>query len=751
MVSMSSPTRFLVVGALAIAVYATLPPGVVSSVLYCVIAVGAVASIPVGIRAHRKVSTHSWWIVASALSFWVVGDIAIAVMENSGGGVPLPSVADAAYVLGYLLIVVALLSVRSSGTPMLSPADGLEAAIMTAGVGLASWVVVSGPRGERVPDAGTWLGIFYTEIDVFLLVLLVFVVLKRRAGSTTHWLLGAATALMVVADYTSYVVVADGPAESTILNVCWLASYVLFGAAALRHDERPRVSTISRAQTGMARLTLLTSAVAMTPVVMSIELMRGTPVTRWGPAVVIAASIIVVLGAVRMTSFLTLLQRQSRALRLAADTDSVTGLANRGRLGRRLHEILGPEGRDGVALVLVDLNRFSDINQTFGYAVGDQVLTEIGRRLVDTVDSSATVGRLGGDEFALVLPGPVDRHDAVAVAIAAQRAVGAPLEVRDMKLTLESSVAVALSTDTPHPRSEELVQRAYAAVVAAKSRQPRLAVYDHTMDIDRIDQLRRMGELEDAITGGELEVFFQPRLDLRTGAVSGMEALLRWRHPREGLLLPAAFLPSAEQTGMLPAVTSFVIDTAMAACRRWRLAGLDIDVAVNLSVRDLVDSSLASRVRTALDDHGLPGHAVVFEVTESSAMTDPERSIATLEALRAQGVSLSIDDFGTGYSSLTYLASLPVQQLKMDRSFVTSLASDSANLAIVRSTIALAHSMGLHIVAEGVEDEHTLDVLRGLGCDAVQGFHIARPVPAGDVVRTVKAVNSAVGAARTAV
>lgn len=747
--SVSSPSRsiapsaLLALGSTAIAIYAFLPVGILASAMYCAIAVAVVAAVPVGILSGRKVSAHSWWLMVVALGMWVAGDIYFGIAENTSS-VTTPSPADIAYVAGYLLIGFALVSVRSEGTPMLGFPDILEAAIMTAGVGLASWVFAS---GNKYPDASIWLGIFYTEFDVFLLVLVVFVVLHRRAGSPTHWLLGSAMALMVIADYASYVLEADGVITTRVLNICWLASYLLFGVAALRKDERPRVSTISRARTGMTRLVILTTAVAMTPIAMSVQLARGVPVTQWGPVLVVAASFIVALGALRMWSFLALLQRQSAALRRAADTDMVTGLANRALLGRRLGEILGPTGRDGVALVLIDLNRFSDINQTFGYTVGDQVLAEIGHRLTSVVGPDALVARLGGDEFAVVLPGPSDRHDAVATAMAAQRAVGAPMTVRDIKLTLECSVGVALSADRPSVGSEELVQRAYAAVVAAKTRQPRLAVWDRTMDVDRVDQLRRMGELEEAIATGELEVWFQPRLDLRTGRVSGLEALLRWRHPTEGLLLPAAFLASAEQTGMLPAVTAFVLDTSMAACFQWRLAGLDVDVAINLSVRDLVDASLANQVQTSLDRHLLPGSAVVFEVTETSAMMDPERSIDTLEALRSLGVSISIDDFGTGYSSLAYLASLPVQRLKMDRSFVTSIFTDSANLAIVRSTIDLAHSMGLHIVAEGVEDARTLGVLHGLGCDAVQGFHIARPVRADQVLATVRSVNISTSAA----
>lgn len=740
----SSSSRFLVAGVAALIVYALIPSVAARTVVYCLVAALSVAAVVYGIRVRNKISSHSWWILALALSIWVASDVIYGIAESRGQEPASPSVADAGYVMGYLLIFVALVTARTENRSLLGPTDLLEAAIVTAGVGLASWVLLSDPVGGPTWDASMWFGLFYTQFDVLLLVLVVLVVFERRAASPTHWLLGGAMALMVVADYSSYVVRADGPLAVTVLNLCWLTSYVLFAVAGLRFDEPPRVVTISRSRSGSMRLALLTVAVSMTPLAMGVQLVRGVPVTYWGPAAVTGASVLVVLASLRAWSFLTVLQGQSAALRTAATTDGVTGLANRSHLGRRLSSILGSEGRDDVALLLVDLNRFSEVNQTFGYSVGDQVLVEVGRRLVATVAPGSVVGRLGGDEFAVVLAGGVDRGEAEEIARAVQRAVGSPLAVRDIHVTVECGVGIALAG--VGVRSDELVQRAYAAVVEAAKRQPRLAVYDDSMDIDRVDQLRRMGELDHAIECGELELRFQPRLDLVHGRVTGLEALLRWQHPREGLLLPAAFLPSAEQTGMLPAVTAYVLDTAMAACRRWRLAGLDVDVAINLSVRDLVDTTLAGAVSSALERHGLPGSAVVFEVTETSAMMDPERSIDTLNTIRALGVSLSIDDFGTGYSSLAYLGSLPVQQLKIDRSFVTSLTTDLANLAIVQSTISLAHTMGLHIVAEGVEDEHTLFTLNNLGCDAVQGFHIARPVADADVPATVRSVEAAAGA-----
>ncbi|MBY6368427.1 putative bifunctional diguanylate cyclase/phosphodiesterase [Rhodococcoides corynebacterioides] len=742
--STSWSTRVLLGGLVVVGAYGLIPAGPVAGAVYSVVAASSVVAVVVGVRTGIKRDTLPWKILGAALLAWTAGDVYTGVLDTTAAGTPFPSWADAGYVLGYVLIVAALLSARDSVGRLIAPVDVLDAAMTTAGVGLTSWVFVS----AQFPDtpASVWLGLFYTEIDVFVLVLVLSVFLRRRAGTVTLVLVGVGLAVMVVADYGSYVWKIEGTAE-TVLNMMWLTSYVLFGAAAVR-PERPRPApTFSRRGTGLSRLALITLAVALTPTAMTLQLSRGVPASEWGSVAVVATAVMVVVGSVRVWMFLQVLGRQAEALRESATTDRVTGLATRNELERRLSRRLATD--PWVGLVLVDLHGFADVNATFGYTDGDRLLRTIGERLLDAVPPTSVVGRLGGDEFAVVA-GPLDDRSATEFAAVVRAAVTAPIEMRDMQVTVDCSIGVALracdGSDTGTAgvtTAENMIQRAHAAVGEAQRRHPRVAVYDRTMETDQANRLRRLGELEVAMRSGELDLFYQPRLDLRSGRVSGLEALLRWRHPVDGLLGPADFLAGAEATSIIGALTSYVLDRALGDCARWRAAGLDVDVAVNLSVRNLVDSTLPDQVSEALSRYDVPPSAVVLEVTETSAMTDPTRAVITMNALRALGVTLSIDDFGTGYSSLAYLSRLPVQQLKLDRSLVASIVDDEVDRAIVASTVDLARRMRLHLVAEGVEDAATLEMLRHWGCDAVQGFFVSRPVPVGEVTAVVRALDAA--------
>ncbi len=578
-----------------------------------------------------------------------------------------------------------------------------------------------------------------------MLVIVLSIFLRRRATTATLALLGLGLGIMVVADYGSYVWSAEG-AFARVLNMLWLTAYVLFAAAAVRPESPPPEPVFSRRSTGLSRLALMTLALALTPAAMTVQLARGVPASKWGSVAVVATAIMVVVGALRVWTFLQLLARQAQALRDTATVDRVTGLATRNELERRLSRRLVTDPR--VGLILVDLHGFADVNATFGYTDGDHLLKLLGARFVDAVPPTSVVGRLGGDEFAAVV-GNLSEQSAQELASAVRAAVTAPIAMRDMRVTVDCSIGVALrgrcyEIEGPgDATAEDMVRRAHAAVGEAQRRLPPVAVFDRTMQTDHANRLRRLGELEAAMRSGHLVLFYQPRLDLRSGRVSGLEALLRWRHPVDGLLGPADFLAGAEATSIMATLTTFVLDAALGDWARWRSAGLDVEVAVNLSVRNLVDSTLPEQISDALRRHEVPPSAVVLEVTETSAMTDPVRSVATLTSLRGLGVTLSIDDFGTGYSSLAYLSRLPVQQLKLDRSLVASIVDDEVDRAIVASTVDLARRMRLHLVAEGVENAETLEMLRQWGCDAVQGYFVSRPVPADEVVSVVRALDAA--------
>jgi len=411
--------------------------------------------------------------------------------------------------------------------------------------------------------------------------------------------------------------------------------------------------------------------------------------------------------------------------------DALTGLPNRLLLGDRFDQALRAESRTGAAtgLLLIDLDRFKEVNDTLGHHVGDQLLKQVGLRLEGALRVTDTVARLGGDEFAVLLPlvGTLDAAQAVARQL--QAALGRPFPVDGLDLEVEASIGVVLSGLHGADRTE-LMQRADIAMYVAKQRSLGVTAYSPDDDGHSPERLALLGDLRRALAGSELFLHYQPKVSLSTGDVCGVEALLRWQHPERGLVPPDAFIPLAENTGLIGPLTAYVLDLALAQARRWLDAGAPLQVAVNLSARNLLDDELDRLVADLLDRHGVPARLLTLEVTESAIMSEPVRAKAVLERLHALGVPLSIDDFGAGYTSLGQLKDLPVSELKVDRSFVLTMRSDGSNSTIVRSVVELGHNLGLTAVAEGVEDRETLEQLTGFACDVAQGYHLSRPLTA---------------------
>lgn len=379
------------------------------------------------------------------------------------------------------------------------------------------------------------------------------------------------------------------------------------------------------------------------------------------------------------------------------------------------------------AMLLLGVDRFRQVNDTLGHAVGDALLVALAQRLATELGSAGTLARVGADEFAVLMM-TARPPDVVAVAHRLREAARVPFALDGVQLSVDVSCGIATSAD--HTASAtELLLHADVAMYAAKVEQLGVLTYAPHMDGDDASALRVYGELKAAISDGQLRVHYQPRASLADGRVPAVEALVRWEHPTRGLLAPAEFLAVAEQTGLVKPLTTAVLDQALADCRRWRLAGRHLMVAVNLSPRSLLEEDLPLRVSAALRAHDLPASCLELEITESAAMSHPDRSLSTLARLRDMGVALSVDDYGTGHASLAYLKTLPVGILKIDRSFVQMMEVDRSDQVIVRSTIDLGHSLGLRVVAEGVETRAAWDQLRHMGCDEAQGFWLSRPVP----------------------
>ncbi len=414
----------------------------------------------------------------------------------------------------------------------------------------------------------------------------------------------------------------------------------------------------------------------------------------------------------------------------------MTGLPNRILLNDRLEQAIRGASRGGtplaIALLVLDLDRFKDVNDTLGHHVGDLLLTELGHRLVGVVRKTDTIARLGGDEFAVVLPAISDLRRARRVSSRMLRAIQEPFQLDGLSIDVGASIGIALFPDHAEEK-EALLRCADVAMYEAKTGPNSIALYDSEKDHNSIRHLTLTGELRRAIEGRRLYLDYQPKLDLKTGRVCGAEALARWDHPTLGPIPPDEFIPQAERTGLMSSLTQLTLSTAFQQLAEWCANGLDIHMAINISARSLHDSALPGMLAELLAEWRVDAHLVSLEITESAIMIDPDKALRVVQRIANMGFHLSIDDFGTGYSSLAYLSRLPVRELKIDRSFVSQLIDRREDATIVQSTIDLAHNLGLKVVAEGAESLALLTRLREMGCDLAQGYLIGRPMPAANL------------------
>jgi diguanylate cyclase (GGDEF)-like protein len=428
------------------------------------------------------------------------------------------------------------------------------------------------------------------------------------------------------------------------------------------------------------------------------------------------------------------LSRQSRENYVLARYDQLTGLPNRTLFRERVAAALARRGgrAETVAVLMIDLDGFKQINNTLGNETGDGVLHETGRRLQRLLGDGALVARLGGDEYAVLCPRAEGVTGALATAAEIQESLESPVRVDHVALNVEASIGIAV-VEHDGEDLDHLLQRAGAALARATAQRSRVEVYSEEHDSFDATRLLLLGQVRTALRREEFELHYQPKLDLASGRVTGVEALVRWRHPERGLLTPMTFMPLVEQTALIGPLTLKLIDQALAQAVRWHRRDVELDIAVNLSARNLLDRELPAHVAALLARHGFPAERLTLEVTESATMADPERAAEVLAALRAFGAGISIDDFGTGNASIGYLARLPASEVKIDRTFVAEICADERAEAIVRSIVDLARDLRLRVVAEGIETRPVMERLIAIGCDVGQGFLIARPMPAAEL------------------
>ncbi len=439
------------------------------------------------------------------------------------------------------------------------------------------------------------------------------------------------------------------------------------------------------------------------------------------------------------------LEAANQELRHLATHDALTGLPNRVLLDDRLAQAAAHADRNGesFALMLCDLDRFKLINDSMGHGAGDQLLQEVARRLTGIVRNIDTVARIGGDEFVIVLSPPASPAEAEEVARRALEAMQPPVEISGISIHASPSIGIAYYPSDA-TSTQSLIAHADAAMNAAKQvGHSKVQCYAPGMNTGTQEKVRLESDLHTALACQQFELHFQPKVDIRSGAVNSAEALVRWRHPVRGMIAPGDFIPLAEECGLIGRIGDWVVREACRQGRAWQDEGLPpLRLAVNLSASQFRAKYVVETIRSALADASFEPRSLEVEITESAVMSDPEESIRTLERLSEMGVLISVDDFGTGYSSMSYLRRLPIDKLKIDRSFINEITARADDASIVQAIVSLAHSLHLKVIAEGVETTAQLDFLRSIGCDQYQGYHFSRPLPAREFEALMRGIQA---------
>ena len=672
-------------------------------------------------RLFRQDRT-AWLLIGLGIASYTVGDTLWFVWISKQASPSFPSVGDAFWLSFYALVVagIALLARRSIDLRQRTLwLDGAIGGLAVASVGLPL-IMVQGLGFAASSLQAVAVNLTYPVLDLSLIAVIVagFALTGWRPGCA--WIvLAAGLTLLTTADLTFLTVPTVAGVDAAARPIYTLSMLTVGFAAWCRTSDAVEVD-----MRGVRVLLFPTVFSLLAAAVLAYGAVHHIHALAVGLAAAALAGVIL-----RMLITTREIQALSHA-HAAALLDELTGLGNRRSLYEEVErQIAAHREPQPLAVLLLDLDSFKDLNDVLGHSVGDSLLIEVAMRLRETIRSGDVIVRMGGDEFAVLLEGPADAHAAERAAARIRSALERSFLLDGVEIHVGASIGAALYPEHGDD-AQTLLRRADIAMYDAKSRRNDYRVYDpETDDAATRARLVLVEELRHAVANGEIEVHYQPKASLESGEITGAEALVRWRHPTRGLLTPAAFLQAAERIGILPALTRLVLKQSLSDCARWRAAGHDLSVAVNLSPADLHDPGLPGEVDALVARHGIRPRDLRIEITEAGVVSEPVRAQAVLESLAAAGVVISLDDFGTGYSSLARLAELPVDELKIDRSFVARMTSDPGHAAIVRSTIGLAHDLGLHVVAEGIEEQAQWDLLAGLGCDEAQGYLISRPVP----------------------
>ena len=658
---------------------------------------------------------------------WSFGDVVFSVLTLGGGNPPTPSWDDALYLAFYPLTyvgVILLLRRDVRAVPLATWLDGVVAGLGAASL-TAAFVFETIVRSIGGSPAEVATNLAYPVGDLVLLALVVGALTVLPTWRNPQLLvLALGCGLLAVGDTVYLFQSSAGIYQvGTLLDATWPVALVLMS--------------------GAVWLRSVPAAVAATPhtvqfVVPTVAAGCGLAVLfegalgHVGPVAATLALLTLVAVMGRSLLYVWTLRRLTQSREREAMTDELTGLGNRRYLTNMLDDFFARGETDRLALLLIDLDHFKEINDSFGHQVGDRILAMLGSRLGDAVAASDILVRLGGDEFGVVLTGESARRPTI-VAEKLTTELEYPFALEVANLHVSASIGIAIVPDHAGTASE-LLRCADVAMYRAKSSHRPFDVYEVATDTG-LSRIKRVERFRNAMESNALELYYQPQFDVRTGLVPAVEALLRWPQSGEGVLLPAEFIPLAEEAGLMKPVAEWVLEAALGQCAQWHAAGIPVNISVNLSTTNLLDIDLPDRIRFLLARHRLAAEVLVLELTETTLMNDWRRSRDIVQRLHNLGLTVSVDDFGTGYSSLAYLSELAIGEIKIDRAMVERLSSTSnrKDEAIVRATIELGHSLGVRVVAEGVEDAKTLELLSSFGCDLVQGYFLGRPQPAGEL------------------
>jgi diguanylate cyclase len=697
------------------------PIGSLSDVLVALVGWGTAASAVLRVALVRHQRTV-WAPLALGMTSYALGAVVWTFWLEPLAEPPFPSIADALWLALYPLSFATIVLAVRAQVGRVSRSVWLDGLIGTLSVSALGVALLLAPllRGATGSTAAVATNFAYPVGDVAVAAAVAGGFALTGWRLSRAWVLLATGCVAFTAADAVYLreLAAAAYVTQSIENLLWGGGLVLMARAAW--------TPIAPAAGGRERLA---AAVPSGLALAALGLLiwdHGHPIDPVSialAATAVAAAMVRLLYTVRE-------ERNLVETQLQAHTDELTGLPNRRALGDVLDAALGGERERAapLGLLVIDLNGFKELNDTLGHEAGDEVLHKVGARLSDALRPGDLLVRLGGDEFAVVLADCADSGVAELVATKLLRSLEIAFPVMGISVQIGASIGVACHPE--HGRTaSELLKRADVAMYRAKSARTGVERYDGPQDGRSAERLALVGQLGHAIAAGEILPYYQPQVSPATGRLLGVEALARWEHPELGVLAPGRFLPAVEQSNLSRLLTLSILERAVADCASWREDGLDMSMSVNLSAANLVDDDFDADVAGILARHGLPADRLQLEITENIFVTDPERALRLLHRLRDMGVMLSLDDFGTKHSSLSHLDTLPVDELKIDRSFVVELTTSQRTALIVSSTIQLAQRLGLHAVAEGIEDYETWSALTALGCPAIQGYLVARPMP----------------------